>query len=296
MPTSVIIRDLVIDTHCGVTPEERSTIQQLAVDVEATYDMAQAVIDDDIKKVVDYEQVCQIIKDIAQTETSALLETLGNHMINRLFENTDAHTITITLTKKTRATVLGNQGSIGAKVSAQRPEGPQGDRPSPLLVKHVPSIPRGRALDIATGRGRNALFLAKAGFQVEGLDQNREALAACDEKAKQLGLRNLSLKEIDLEQSPSIENNAYELIVNTYYLQRDLAPTIVNGLKVGGVLIFETFLMENHHRFNHPRRKEFCLEPNELLTLFNGLTVLYYHEGATANGPYLASLVAFKHS
>ena len=191
---------------------------------------------------------------------------------------------------------MGNQGSIGAKVSAQRPEGPQGDRPSPLLVKHVPSIPRGRALDIATGRGRNALFLAKAGFQVEGLDQNREALAACDEKAKQLGLRNLSLKEIDLEQSPSIENNAYELIVNTYYLQRDLAPTIVNGLKVGGVLIFETFLMENHHRFNHPRRKEFCLEPNELLTLFNGLTVLYYHEGATANGPYLASLVAFKHS
>ncbi|HIB53369.1 MAG TPA: dihydroneopterin aldolase, partial [Nitrospirales bacterium] len=97
MPTSVIIRDLVIDTHCGVTPEERSTIQQLAVDVEATYDMAQAVIDDDIKKVVDYEQVCQIIKDIAQTETSALLETLGNHMINRLFENTAAHTIIITL-------------------------------------------------------------------------------------------------------------------------------------------------------------------------------------------------------
>jgi SAM-dependent methyltransferase len=216
-------------------------------------------------------------------------------MINRLFETTDAQTITITLTKKTRAAVLGNQGSIGATIRAQRPEGPQGDRPSALLQEHLALIPRGRALDIATGRGRNALFLAKAGFQVEGLDRNREALAECEEQAKQLGLRNLSLKEIDLEQSPSIENNAYELIVNTYYLQRDLAPIIMNALKIGGVLIFETFLIENHHRFGHPRRKEFCLEPNELLDLFKDLTVTYYHEGTTANGPYLASLVALKH-
>ncbi len=209
MHGSVIIRDLVVDAHCGVTPEERSTIQQLAVDVEATYDTTQAVISDDIKKAVDDEQVCQIIKDIAHTETYALLETLGNHMINRLFENTDAHTITITLTKKTRTTVMGNQGSIGATISAQRPVGPQGVRPSPLLVNHVASIPLGRALDIAAGRGRNALFLASAGFEVEGLDRNREALAVCEEKAKQLGLRNLSLREIDFEQSPSIENNAY---------------------------------------------------------------------------------------
>ncbi len=295
MHASVIIRDLVINTHCGVTPEERSTIQQLVVDIEVIYDMTLAVIDDDIEKGVDYEQVCNIIKDVAHTETYALLETLGNYMINRLFEDTDAHMITLTLTKKTRNTVLGNQGSIGAKVHAQRPEGPQGNRPSPLLMKHVASIPRGRALDIATGRGRNALFLANAGFEVEGLDRNREALAACDEKSKQLGLRNLSLKEINLEQSPSIEHNTYELIVNTYYLQRDLAPAIVKALKIGGVLIFETFLMENHHRFNHPRRKEFCLDPNELLHLFQDLTVTYYHEGTTANGPYLASLVAFKH-
>ncbi len=294
MHGSIIIRDLVVEAHCGVTPEERSTVQQLAVDIEATYDTTPAVIDDDIKKAVDYEQVCQVIKDVARTETSALLETLGSHMINRLFETTGAQAIIITLTKKTRAAVLGNQGSIGATISAQRPEGPQDDRPSTLLREHLALIPRGRALDIATGRGRNALFLAKAGFQVEGLDRNREALAECEEKAKQLGLRNLSLKEIDLERSPSIENNAYELIVNTYYLQRDLAPTIVNALKIGGVLVFETFLIENHHRFGHPRRKEFCLEPNELLHLFQGLTVTYYHEGITDNGPYLASLIAQK--
>ena len=294
MHGSIIIRDLVVETHCGVTPEERSTVQQLAVDIEATYDITPAVIGDDINKAVDYEQVCQVIKDIAGTETCALIETLGTHMTNRLFETTNAQTITLTLTKKTRAAVLGDQGSIGATIRVQRPEGPQDDKPSALLREHLALIPRGRALDIATGRGRNALFLAKAGFEVEGLDRNREALATCEEQAKQLGLRNLSLKEADLEQSSSIESNAYALIVNTYYLQRDLASTIVNALKVGGVLVFETFLIENHHRFNHPRRKEFCLEPNELLDLFKGLTVIYYNEGTTANGPYLASLVAKK--
>ncbi|MBQ26604.1 MAG: dihydroneopterin aldolase [Nitrospiraceae bacterium] len=296
MHGSIIIRDLSINTHCGVTPEERSVAQQLIVNVEATYDTTQAVISDDIYKTVDYERVCQVIKDIARTETFALLETLGNHIINRLFETTDAQTIIITLTKKTLATILGNQGSIGVTTSAQRPDGPQGNRPSALLTEHLALIPPGRALDIATGKGRNALFLAQAGFQVNGVDRNREALAACEEKAKQLGLRDLSLNEIDLEQSPSIENNSYNLIVNTYYLQRNLAPAIVNALRTGGILIFETFLIANHHRFNHPRRKEFCLESNELLSLFRGLTVLYYQENTTGKGPYLARLVATKSS
>ena len=294
MHGTIIIRDLVVEAHCGVTHEERSAIQQLAVDVEITYDMTHAVANDDIKRAVDYEQVCTVIKDVARTEASALLETLGRQMIMRLFDTTDAHAIIITLTKKTRAAVLGNQGSIGATVHAQRPEDQHGDQPSALLAAHLPMIPRGRALDIAMGRGRNALFLAKAGFEVDGLDRDGEALASCKDKAKQLGLRNLSLKQIDFEASPSIEQEAYDLIVNSYYLQRDLAPILVNALKPGGILVFETFLIENHHRFNHPRRREFCLEPNELLHLFHGLTITYYHEGTRDFGPYLASLIAQK--
>ncbi len=291
---SIIIRGLSINTHCGVTPEERSIVQQLNVDLEATYNTTQAIIADDIKKTVDYEQVCNIIKDVAHTETSALLETLANHMINRIFEATYARTITITLTKKSLSSVLENKGSIGVIISKQQTESPQADQPSALLTEHLSLIPRGRALDIATGKGRNALFLAQAGFQVNGVDRNREALATCEEKAKQLGIRNLLLTEIDLEQSPTIEKNAYSLIVNTYYLQRNLAPVIVNALRVGGILIFETFLIANHHRFNHPRRKEFCLAPNELLSLFQDLTVLYYQENTTGKGPCLARLVATK--
>ncbi len=294
MDGSVLIRGLVVDSHCGVTPEERASIQELNVDATITYDMSQAVRGDEITDAVDYEQVCELLKDVACTKTSALLETLGSHMISHLFEMTEAQTIALTLTKKTRSAILGDQGSIGTTISAQRREGQKGNRPSSLLTTHLALIPRGRALDIATGRGRNALFLAQAGFDVDGIDRDSEALAACEKHATHLGLKNLSLKKIDLEQAPLIEENAYDLIVNTYYLQRDLAPAMAKALKVGGILVFETFLIENHHRFNHPRRTEFCLKPNELLNIFRDLTVLFYQEGVVDDSPYLARLVATK--
>ncbi|MBF8266363.1 MAG: putative pyridine nucleotide-disulfide oxidoreductase, class II, partial [Dehalococcoidia bacterium] len=44
------------------------------------------------------------------------------------------------------------------------------DNPSALLVEWLPNIPRGRALDVATGMGRNALFLAQQGFAVDAVD------------------------------------------------------------------------------------------------------------------------------
>ena len=65
------------------------------------------------------------------------------------------------------------------------------------------------------------------------------------------------------------------------------------------MLIYETFLIDNHHQFQHPRRKEFCLEHNELLHLTHDLRVLYYEEGQHEDhtGPqqtFTARLVAQK--
>ncbi len=64
------------------------------------------------------------------------------------------------------------------------------------------------------------------------------------------------------------------------------------ALKPGGVLLYETFLIDQHLRTGHPQRREYCLEHNELLHLFSGLRVLFYHEGQDAKGTYKASLVA----
>jgi hypothetical protein len=43
--------------------------------------------------------------------------------------------------------------------------------------------------------------------------------------------------------------------------------------------MYETFLLDNHIHRQHPRRKEFCLESNELLSLLHGFRILHYDEG-----------------
>ncbi|MDX2348521.1 MAG: methyltransferase type 12, partial [Nitrospirota bacterium] len=64
-----------------------------------------------------------------------------------------------------------------------------------------------------------------------------------------------------------------------FYLYRPLFPQLLKALKPGGVILYETFLLENHIHRQHPRRKEFCLETNELLTLLEGFQILHYDEG-----------------
>ena len=159
-------------------------------------------------------------------------------------------------------------------------------------------------MDIASGEGRNALFLAQQGFEVHAWDRNKDSLEALAAKAASLHLP-ITTRLIDLEQEPSIPVETFDLIVVFYYLQRNLIPAIIKSLRPGGIVIYETFLIDNHVRFNHPRRVEFCLGHNELLSLFSELRILAYREGARPGelgaggckregqqGPFLASLVA----
>ncbi len=165
--------------------------------------------------------------------------------------------------------------------------------PSQLLVEYLPLLPRGKALDVAMGKGRNALFLASQGFEVIGLERDEEAIHACMTEARRLGVR-VDARQADLEDMEFcwIEKSAYDVVVCFYYLQRSLIPHIDEALKPGGVLLYETFLIDQHLRTGHPQRREYCLEHNELLRLFSGLRVLFYHEGQDVRGTYKASLVA----
>jgi len=113
-------------------------------------------------------------------------------------------------------------------------------------------------------------------------------------QATSRGITTITTRLVDLEREPAISTDTFDLILVCYYLQRDLVPQIMRALKPGGVLLYETFLVDNHERFNHPRRREFCLTHNELLPLFAGLRVLAYREGARdpQKGPFTAALVA----
>lgn len=166
-------------------------------------------------------------------------------------------------------------------------------KPSSLLVEHISLLPKGgRALDVAMGTGRNALYLAEHGFEVEGVDIDEAAVLACKERASRRGII-IQPHIADLTSYQILEKN-YDLILCFRYLQRDLIPKMKAGLKSGGFIVYETFLIDQHLRFGTPKKKEYCFKHNELLHFFFDFRILYYKEGFVTENKALAGLVAQK--
>ena len=158
------------------------------------------------------------------------------------------------------------------------------EQPAPFLRQVFDSqytdITAGRALDIACGSGRNALFLAEKGFEVTGIDISPVALERGEQRAKEKSL-SISWRQADLE-NYTLEAAAYDLIVNIDYLQRSLMPAITAALKLGGSVIFETYLIDQQ-TIGHPNNPDYLLQHNELLRYFPDFRVLYYREGKVFN-------------
>src|SRR5689334_10503914 len=96
--------------------------------------------------------------------------------------------------------------------------------PEALLVL-VPELPApGRALDLACGAGRNAIYLARLGWRVTAVDSSPAAIARLRERAEGLPVES---RVADLERGEfPIEPHGYDLICDFYYLQRSLFPEI----------------------------------------------------------------------
>jgi len=150
-----------------------------------------------------------------------------------------------------------------------------------IFQQHSWRIQPGRALDIATGRGRNALFLAEKGFRVEGVDISETALQAARERAKEKGLA-IIFKQADLD-DVELPDAAYDMILNFDFLQRSLIPKMKRALKPGGHIIFETYLIDQRV-LGHPKNPVYLLGHNELLELFRDFRILCYREGKFAEG------------
>ncbi|MBI3398704.1 MAG: class I SAM-dependent methyltransferase [Deltaproteobacteria bacterium] len=148
--------------------------------------------------------------------------------------------------------------------------------PSKLLIELLPLLPGGKALDIACGEGRNAVFLAKNGYDVDAVDISGVAIKRGRDAAAKENIR-VNFIQADLE-NYQLPAETYDLIVNFNYLQRTLIPAIKNGLKKGGVVVFETFTLEQQ-AIGPPKNPEFLLKPNELLKLFSDIHIFYYREG-----------------
>jgi len=169
-----------------------------------------------------------------------------------------------------------------------------GKEPNPFLKKYLPFLPKGKALDIAAGEGRNAVFLATHGFEVDAVDISEKGLKKTRRLAKEEGVRVHTILS-DLDVYP-IDKKKYDLIVNFYFLRRSLLPRMKMGLKRGGKVIFETYTLEQKTLgAEGPKQAKYFLKPNELLRLFKDFRILFYREGIFREGgrrKAVASLIA----
>lgn len=174
---------------------------------------------------------------------------------------------------------------------------PFGGPPSEWLVEHASLLraPRAgaRAIDVACGDGRNARYLAQLGYAVDAVDVSDVAMTALRAAAAELGLRvEAHVRDLERERPAA---DAYDVVVCTNYLQRDLFGALAAALRPGGLLVYETFSPAHVDELGRAFNPAFVLERNELLEAFAGLRVRHYREGVVDRGGAprgVASIVA----
>ena len=145
----------------------------------------------------------------------------------------------------------------------------------PLVIATASEMKPGRALDLACGAGRNALWLAEHGWSVTAVDGSPAAIERLRSRAASRGV-NVNAQVADLEKSEyTIEPSRWDLIVISYYLQRDLFEPAKRGVVPGGVLAAIVLLGEGR----------FSLRTGELRAYFSGWEILHDREGDPGNSP-----------
>ena len=165
-------------------------------------------------------------------------------------------------------------------------------RPAEFLVANRSLLPAGRVLDLAMGAGRNAVYLAKEGFQVEGIDISAEAVGKALALAKDEDVQISTIVE-DLENDYRLSPVAYDVIICFYYLHRPLIAEIKEALRPGGVVVYETYNADQAE-WGRPKNPDHLLKHNELLNMFCNYRILRYREGIIEPRKAIASIIACK--
>jgi len=162
--------------------------------------------------------------------------------------------------------------------------------PSRWLVSLDRVLPRaGRALDIAGGAGRNAVWLARRGLSVTLVDISPVGLALAEARAREAGVEIVTLA-MDLAREP-LPAGPWDLVLQSHYLERALFAQYPEALAPGGLLLVEHPTRSNLLRHEKPGAA-FLLEDGELPGLCAGLVIEQYEEGWNEAGRHEARLIA----
>jgi SAM-dependent methyltransferase len=157
-----------------------------------------------------------------------------------------------------------------------REQGVESRTPHAFLTGLASVLPRkGRALDVAGGSGRNAIWLARHGLDVTLVDISREGLALARSEAAAAGV-HLELALSDLETEP-LPAGPFDVVFSANFLRRALFAEFPRVLAPGGLLVFVQPTRKNLERNPRPPAP-FLLDDAELPRLIQGLEIEAYEE------------------
>ena len=137
---------------------------------------------------------------------------------------------------------------------------------------------QGSALDLACGRGANAICLAENGLSVSAWDISASALEHLSNEALKKGLE-IKLESRNISENPP-NKYSFDVITVSNFLERELIDDIRNAIKPNGLIFYQTFIVDKASTVG-PTNPDYLLAKNELLNFFNDWNVLYYREEGT---------------
>jgi len=159
---------------------------------------------------------------------------------------------------------------------------------SPLLEKHIQQLQKisrqAPILDLACGNGRNGLYLMQQNIPLVFADVNESALEHVKNALTNYQLSDIKVPaefwRVDFEQEniTSLVDKSFSVIMVFRYLHRPLFEQIKQAVIEGGIVIYETFTVDNA-QFGRPRNPNFLLKHGELAELFSDWHILHSFEG-----------------
>ena len=170
------------------------------------------------------------------------------------------------------------------------PEYVYGKNPLPFLKENIQRLRKGKALDVAMGEGRNAVYLASHEFEVSGFDASEAAVEKATKLSQEKGVK-LEIKATDLD-FYLFGIMKWDTIILSYFKP---VPRywfeIKRSLVQGGTLLLENYTTDLFHVEKEPDvDPEDCFKPNEVLKQLEGLRILFYQETSIGNKPIVQCL------
>ena len=168
-----------------------------------------------------------------------------------------------------------------------------GNEPIGLLREKWERLRKGKALDLAMGEGRNAIFLAQRGFEVIGFDVSDIAVEKAKKLAYEKGIKiDTKAADLDLYVFPML---GFDSIILSYFKPPSrYYNEITRALAQGGTVLIENYTTDQLTRepISGFENQDYFY-PNELLKNLKDLQILYYNEDQI-NGKWVVQCIAKK--